>query len=324
MFQTEVLDLFSPLACQKAAELLVDGHLVAIPTETVYGLAADAKNKSAIAKIFEVKQRPNNHPLIVHIAGAFELDLWAVNIPKMAYTLAKAFWPGPLTMILYKAAHVPEEISGGLPTIALRVPNKPQLLDMMHKYKLGLVAPSANLHKKLSPTEAKHVYKHLYGLIPAVLDGGSCSVGLESTIIDLTQGKPTILRQGPITKKDLEDVLHCEVAEPKVHHIAAPGNMHIHYQPYTKSYLVASEEFEGIIKDTHNKNSGFLHYDNFESLTGSWQAIKLEKNAEEYASLLYSSLHYLDSLEFKAIYIQAPPLEPQWKAVQDRLMKATN
>lgn len=324
MFSTEVLDLFSPKDCEKTAKLLLDGHLVAIPTETVYGLAADAKNKSAIEKIFQVKQRPNNHPLIVHIAGILELERWAINIPRIAYTLAEAFWPGPLTIVLNKADDVPEEISGGLKTIALRVPSKPRLLELMHHHHLGLVAPSANLHKKLSPTEAQHVYKNLYGLIPAVLDGGSCAVGLESTIIDLTQDKPTLLRQGPITKKDLELILQCEVANPKVHQVPVPGNMHIHYQPYTKSYLISSDEFEQNIQEKLNKNIGFLHYDYFESLTNHPLAIKLEKNPGQYASFLYSSLHYLDSLHIKAIYIQKPPCCSEWEAVRDRLIKATN
>jgi L-threonylcarbamoyladenylate synthase len=324
MFKTEILDLVSLVDCEKAAKLLLDGHLVAIPTETVYGLAADAKNKSAIAKIFEVKKRPNNHPLIVHIAGACELELWAVDIPKIAYTLAKAFWPGPLTMVLNKAHDVLEEISGGLQTIALRVPSKPRLLEMMRRHHLGLVAPSANLHKKLSPTEAKHVYKGLQGLIPAVLDGGSCSLGLESTIIDLTQDKPTILRQGPVSKKDLEDILQIEVMAPQIHSVAAPGNMHIHYQPCTKSYLIASDGFEQKIQDKHQQNVGFLYYGDFASLTNSPSAIKLAKNAEAYASLLYSSLHQLDSLQLKAIYIQEPPCSLDWEAVKDRLRKATN
>lgn len=324
MFATQILDLLSPSDCDMAASLLLEGELVAIPTETVYGLAADAKNKAAIKKIFDVKKRPSNHPLIVHIAGVFDLEAWARDIPEMAYTLAEIFWPGPLTMVLKKAAWVHSEISGGLETIALRVPNHPRLLEMMKKHHLSLVAPSANLHKKLSPTLAEHVHKNLYGLIPAVLDGGACLVGLESTIIDLTQEHPTILRKGPITKKDLEDHISCKILEPKEHKIAAPGNMHIHYQPYTKSYLIPSYDFENHIKLNVNEPVGFLYYSDFKELKDHPHAVKLAENKEDYGAALYSSLHALDRFNLKAIYIQAPPLEGNWEAVKDRLIKATN
>jgi L-threonylcarbamoyladenylate synthase len=324
MFTTEILDLSSPLDCDKAAKLLLEGELVAIPTETVYGLAADARNKEAINKIFEVKQRPSTHPLIVHIADIFELEKWAVDIPEIAYRLAKAFWPGPLTMVLKKANHVPIEISGGLQTIAIRVPNQLKLLGLMKQHHLALVAPSANPHKKLSPTKAEHVYKSLYGRIPAVLDGGSCKVGLESTILDLTQGYPIILRKGPITKDDLEKILGTDVIDPISHSIPSPGNMHLHYQPYTKSYLVQKSEFENTIKQHLNKPVGFLHYSFYQSLVHHPYSIKLEEIKENYASALYSSLHHLDSLNLSAIYIEAPPTEPKWGAVQDRLIKATN
>lgn len=219
MFTTQILDLCSPLDCDKAAKLLLEGELVAIPTETVYGLAADAQNKEAINKIFEVKQRPSTHPLIVHIADVLELKKWALDIPEIAYALAKAYWPGPLTIVLKKAANVGAEISGGLETIAIRVPNQPKLLEMMKQHDLALVAPSANPHKKLSPTKADHVYKSLHGRIPAVLDGGVCAVGLESTILDLTQENPIILRKGPITKDDLEKILGCCVIDPSSHSI---------------------------------------------------------------------------------------------------------
>lgn len=324
MFTTQILDLCSPLDCDKAAKLLLEGELVAIPTETVYGLAADAQNKEAINKIFEVKQRPSTHPLIVHIADVLELKKWALDIPEIAYALAKAYWPGPLTIVLKKAANVAAEISGGLETIAIRVPNQPKLLEMMKQHDLALVAPSANPHKKLSPTKAEHVYKSLYGRIPAVLDGGVCAVGLESTILDLTQENPIILRKGPITKDDLEKILGCCVIDPSSHSIPSPGNMHLHYQPYTKSYLVQKSEFENKIEENLDEPVGFLHYSFYKSLAHHPYAIKLEEIKENYASALYSSLHHLDSLNLKAIYIEAPPRQPSWAAVEDRLVKATN
>lgn len=227
-------------------------------------------------------------------------------------------------MVLKKANHVPIEISGGLQTIAIRVPNQLKLLGLMKQHHLALVAPSANPHKKLSPTKAEHVYKSLYGRIPAVLDGGSCKVGLESTILDLTQGYPIILRKGPITKDDLEKILGTDVIDPISHSIPSPGNMHLHYQPYTKSYLVQKSEFENTIKQHLNKPVGFLHYSFYQSLVHHPYSIKLEEIKENYASALYSSLHHLDSLNLSAIYIEAPPTEPKWGAVQDRLIKATN
>lgn len=324
MLKTQLLSLSSPADCIKAAKLLIEGHLVAIPTETVYGLAADANNPEAIKKIFETKKRPTNHPLIVHIAGVSDLAKWALDIPEMAYTLAKAFWPGPLTIVLKKREHVPSEISGGLETIALRVPHQPRLLKLMKENDLSFVAPSANLHKKLSPTKAEHVYKNLYGYLAAVLDGGSCEVGLESTILDLTQQLPTILRKGPITKQQLEHVLECQVIDPCAHTIAAPGNMPIHYQPYTKSYLVEPKDFEHQIQQNREESVGFLYYSFYEKLVDYPYAIQLEDNQEQYAAALYSSLHSLDNLHLKAIYIEQPPNHPHWDAVKDRLIKATN
>jgi L-threonylcarbamoyladenylate synthase len=220
-----------------AAKLLQSGRLVAIPTETVYGLAADANNPIAVAKIFAAKGRPNNHPLIVHIADVSQLSRWAAEIPAVALQLAEAFWPGPLTMILRKQAHVTEAVTGGHDTIGLRVPSHPvalQLLAAFQDGKGGLAAPSANRFGAVSPTTAAHVHHELAGSIDYILDGGACEVGVESTIIDLSnvvRGQPaTLLRPGGITREQLQQVVGI-LAAPTAHSPVVPGSLQSHYAP---------------------------------------------------------------------------------------------
>ena len=193
--------------------------------ETVYGLAADAANDDAVRKIFEAKGRPADHPLIVHIPEVDHLERWAIDIPDLAFQIAEQFWPGPLTLLLKKAPQVSSVVTGGRDTIALRIPEHTLFREILKQANLGLAAPSANRYKKLSPTTADQVIKGMRGRISAVLDGGSCEFGLESTIIDLTSERPTIVRTGPITRASLERQIGCEFDQPESHNVAVPGNV---------------------------------------------------------------------------------------------------
>ena len=195
----------TPASIEQAADLLHRGKLVAIPTETVYGLGADASNPEAVAKIFQAKGRPADHPLIVHLAYASQMKDWAEEVPDSALRLASAFWPGPLTMILRKKASVPAVVTGGQETVALRVPDNPVALWLLRVFGGGIAAPSANRFGRISPTTAQHVAEELGDAVDCILDGGPCTVGVESTIIDLTDQQPTILRPGRITRSQLEE-----------------------------------------------------------------------------------------------------------------------
>ena len=208
-----------PLSFSRAVELLQAGELVAFPTETVYGLGADAANPQAVAKIFAAKGRPADHPLIVHLPNVVHLDRWARDIPAMAWDLAEAFWPGPLTLILKRAAAVPYAVTGGQETVGVRVPSHPVALDLLRAYAqagggqgglCGIAAPSANRFGRISPTDAAHVHEELGSSVALVLDGGPCAVGIESTIIDLSRDDgfpPRLLRPGHITPEQIATVI---------------------------------------------------------------------------------------------------------------------
>lgn len=222
LLNTQQLSAMTPADIECAAQLLKQGQLVAIPTETVYGLAADATQPEAVKQIFSAKGRPANHPLIVHLGSAEQLSEWATDIAPEAYQLAEAFWPGPLTLLLPKAKQVSPVVTGGLESVGIRVPAHPVLLDILKTHRLAVAAPSANPYKKLSPTSAQQVLDGLNGRLAAVLDGGECQHGLESTIVDLTSKPFRVLRAGPITASELSAVLGQEVLQPQVHQVAVP------------------------------------------------------------------------------------------------------
>ncbi|WP_070962574.1 L-threonylcarbamoyladenylate synthase [Vibrio sonorensis] len=305
---------------EQAKEILANGELVAIPTETVYGLAADASNPEAVKKIFAAKGRPANHPLIVHIGNMDQLSDWAQDIPEQAYQLAKAFWPGPVTMLLNKADKANSVVTGGLETIGVRMPAHGVFSTLLQSG-LAVAAPSANPYKKLSPTSAEHVLNSLGGKLAAVLDGGDCVHGLESTIVDLTQTPLRILRSGPISAAQLSDVLGEEVLSPKTHNVAVPGNVTSHYQPNTKVRLVDSQA----LSNTQGKKVAYLHYS---SLDESQQAIEnvtskqMSGNVAEYSYQLYRSLDEADKWGCEEIWVERPPLSDEWLAVHDRLNRA--
>ncbi|MFE2474887.1 L-threonylcarbamoyladenylate synthase, partial [Streptomyces sp. NPDC059389] len=230
---------------EEAAGVLRAGGLVAIPTETVYGLGANAEDPAAVSQIFQVKGRPPSHPLIVHIGGAEQLDDWVEDVPRAARLLAGHFWPGPLTLVLRRGRRVPLEATGGLETVAVRVPDHPVALALLAAFGGGITAPSANRFGQVSPTTADDVRAELGDAVDCVLDGGPCEVGVESTIVDVTGEVPTILRPGGVVREDLEAVLGYALAVPASSHVRVPGQHPSHYAPRARVVLVEPGEVVG-------------------------------------------------------------------------------
>ncbi|MDO6525332.1 L-threonylcarbamoyladenylate synthase [Motilimonas sp. 1_MG-2023] len=326
----ETLLLNGDEAVSQAVQLLQQGECVALPTETVYGLAANAANAPAVDKIFAAKGRPKNHPLIVHIPDVSHLEKWAADIPATAYALAEQFWPGPLTLLLKKAPHVDDVVTGGLDTIALRVPAHPLFLSVLAQLDSGLAAPSANRYKQLSPTIAEQVSKGLKGRIAAVLDGGPCAHGLESTILDLVSERPRILRAGPITKQQLDVALGCDVEMPKQHVEVVPGNVKAHYQPITPARLVTTEQLVADMAELQGQNVCLLLWSEqaiaqakATGLTASqWR--EMPREAALYGQQLYVTLYQVDQLDVANILVELPPQSDDWRAINDRLSRAAS
>ncbi len=318
--QTRHLYADKPEDIATAVALLKQGELVALPTETVYGLAADASNPQAVAKIFQAKNRPETHPLIVHLADTSWLADWALPPSADAMKLAEAFWPGPLTLLLPKAPKAHRCVTGGLETIGLRIPSHPVMQAVLKQLGTALAAPSANPHQKLSPTQAAHVLKGLSGKIAAVLDGGACQVGLESTIVDCTGNAPRILRFGSITQKMLEAVLGKAVDAPSSHQIAVAGNMKVHYQPVHRAKMLSAQE----ILQQITPQDAVLYYSEMQLPPAMIHQLKLSENPVEYAAQLYTALHQLDTSCNGMILIESPPQDADWAAIHDRLSKATS
>ncbi len=303
-----------------AVAILRQGELVALPTETVYGLAGDATNDKAVQKIFAAKGRPADHPLIVHVHSIEAAQEWAVDISSQAMLLAAVFWPGPLTMIFRKQQSASPLITGGLDTIALRAPDHPLTLDIIRKLGTGVAAPSANTHKKTSTTTAGHVLKTLSGRIAAVIDGGDCTVGIESTIVDMTSDVPVILRPGAITKAMIEDVLGTTVAQPARHDEKVAGNMPVHYQPDIPLHIRSSAELAALAgKESH---IAIMHYSDL-AMGAGVTGYRMPSDKAAYARMLYATLHLIDASGVEAIYLEAPPDSPEWSDIHDRLQKAS-
>lgn len=302
----------------KAVAILRKGGIVAFPTETVYGLGADARNLAALRKIFSAKRRPMDHPLIVHIGDISQLSDWASEVSDSALLLAKTFWPGPLTLILKKAADVPDLVTGNQSTIGLRIPNHPIALSLLQAFGGGLAAPSANRFGRISPTTAEAVREELGDAVDFILDGGPCAVGVESTIVDMTGEEPVILRPGMISKKQIEEVLKKPVASQKKSAPRVSGSMESHYAPVTKTRLI--KDISELSMDdlplavlTRKKIS--INNENVHS-------VLMPNDPEKYAHDLYLTLRELDKKNFKQIVIEAVPEEQEWDAIRDRLMRA--
>ena len=317
-------------AIRAAVDVLECSGLVAMPTETVYGLAGNADDEKAVKKIFEAKNRPTTHPLIVHITGEEALDHWAKDIPQSAYVLARRFWPGPLTMILKKADRVGDWVTGGQDSVGLRCPSHPWAVALIKafagKHHRGIAAPSANTFGRISPTCAQHVRDDLgekpKGKVDLILDGGDCDVGVESTIINLSGERPEILRHGAITRHMLEEALGCSIPDGGKNSPRASGTLKSHYAPVTKVILV--DDISQGLKDYVGHKSAVMAPAEKLSATPSnvlkWFAA--DEDAAAYMHSLYSRLHDLDKAGAEFILIERPTTGDRWDAVQDRLSRA--
>lgn len=308
----------SPADLRHAASLLRAGRLVAFPTETVYGLGANALNAEAVARIFEAKGRPLTSPLIVHIASEEMLKRVVTEWPNQAHLLADRFWPGPLTLVLPKQSAVPDTVTAGLPTVGVRMPAHPVALALISECDLPLAAPSANRFTQLSPTTAEHVRQGLGPRVDLILDGGACTVGIESTVLSLSTERPTLLRPGGISRSQIEDVIGpIEVLTNTIEGPHASPGLHAkHYSPRTRLLLSTSGKIPqggrgAYLQLTHDPSA-------------PCQVIYMPNSAKAYAAALYQALHELDAQHFDWIAVEQPPHTPDWEAVLDRLRRASH
>ncbi|MBS1714096.1 MAG: threonylcarbamoyl-AMP synthase [Armatimonadetes bacterium] len=301
----------SPENIKAAARIIQRGGTVVMPTETVYGLACNALDEEAVAKVFALKGRPDDNPMIVHIADLDGLDQIARNVPAVVRVLAERFWPGPLTMVLEKAEHVPYRTTGGLDTVAVRIPDHPVALALIRECGLPLAAPSANAFTKLSPTSAKDVAPEIAEGAGMVLDGGQCQVGLESTVLDLAGEQVQILRPGGVSRAEVQAVLGMPlgiVPPPSVR--KSPGLYRRHYAP------------RATVKLTDRMRAGEpgLVF----GASGGPSQVSMPSEPAAYAANLYSALKRLDDQGHDEIWVELPPETQEWEAVRDRLRKASS
>ncbi|MEN8897149.1 MAG: L-threonylcarbamoyladenylate synthase [Nonlabens sp.] len=308
----------------KASEILNREELVAIPTETVYGLAGNIYSDTAIKKIFEMKKRPFFNPLIVHIHSVEQVKDLAVDFPEKAQQLAKVFWPGSLTLILPKNDTVPDLITAGNNTVGIRMPDHALTLELLKNLPFPLAAPSANPFTHISPTKAQHVKNYFDGKLEMVLDGGNCANGIESTIVGFENDEPVVYRLGSISTEEIEKVIgNVSVRNNKEQAPNAPGMLEKHYSPRTKTYLV--QDITDFIKQHPEKKIGLLlHSTNHKNFNVS-NVIYLTKtgNLKEAASNLYSAMHKMDQLDLDMIIAQRLPNYDLGQSINDRLERAT-
>ncbi|MEP7061050.1 MAG: L-threonylcarbamoyladenylate synthase [Betaproteobacteria bacterium] len=316
-------------AVADAARRLRNGELVAFPTETVYGLGADADNPQAVQRIFAAKGRPAAHPVIVHLADATDLEHWARDIPERARRLARAFWPGPLTLILPRAARVHDVVTGGQHSVGLRVPSHPVARALLRAFAAaggrGIAAPSANRFGRVSATTARHVAADFGATVSLILDGGATDVGIESTIVAFTGAHPMLLRPGAVSVDAIENVLGVPLRMRGDDAPRASGTLASHYAPATRAHLVAAhallpeirqhlsrDESVAVLARTTPKPAEF---------DGAWFAAS--EDSEGYARELYAALRELDAAHADSLLIEDVPATPAWQAVRDRLTRAT-
>ena len=324
---TELLDASR---ASRAAEILAAGGLVAIPTETVYGLGANALNEEAVKRIFEVKGRPQDNPLILHVSSAAELDKWCREVPPEARRLTDRFWPGPLTLVLYRKPAVPLRVTAGLETVAMRCPDHPLTREVLNLAGVPVAAPSANLSGKPSTTTAEHCIHDLWGKVDAILDGGPCRVGVESTILDLTVSPPRVLRPGGVTLEDLRSLLPDVEMDPGLvrpdETPKAPGMKYRHYSPRAEVRLLrgALEKFDEYVNALPDAGTAVLCFAGEE---GRWPHKRVlsygrEAAPETLAAGLFDSLRALDTPEVQLICARCPSEDGVGRAVVNRLKKA--
>jgi L-threonylcarbamoyladenylate synthase len=313
-------------AIEAAARVLEAGGLVAFPTETVYGLGADAENPHAVAAIYAAKGRPSNHPVIVHLAPEADLTYWAQEIPLDARKLIDAFWPGPLTLILKRAEHIPSAVSGGQDSIGLRCPSHPVAQALLRTFKSGkggVAAPSANKFGHVSPTTAQHVRDEFGDELSCVLDGGQSEVGIESTIIDLSRGSAALLRPGQLSAEQIAAVLG---VWPQASDATAPrvsGALDSHYAPRTPVALVALEKLPATLQKllAHGRRVALIQRAS-EIFAGRITQQTMPPDPAGYAHELYAALRAMDLAGADIILIEAPPQNDDWQGINDRLRRA--
>lgn len=326
-------------AIRIAARQLEAGELVAFPTETVYGLGADAENPEAVAKIYAAKGRPSNHPVIVHLAPGADIGYWTTDVPEQARQLIDAFWPGPLTLILKRAPHIPDAVSGGQDSVGLRCPSHPVAQALLREFrggKGGVAAPSANKFGHVSPTTAQHVRDEFAGdddqgqasPLSCVLDGGQSDVGIESTIVDLTRMAthgPVLLRPGHISVVDIARIIGIEPKQPDAAAPRASGTLEAHYAPSTPVALVRSQDLADTVANlsAHGKSVSVISYSAFQTANPK-AALRLPATPYGYAHDLYAALRFADAVHADIILVEAPPVEPGWQGVNDRLRRAAH
>lgn len=321
-----ILQGSDPAAIALAAQRLREGELVALPTETVYGLGADASNDAAVAKIFDAKGRPANHPLIVHIASSAQVPDYAAEVPDFAQKLIEAFWPGPLTLILPRRAGVAAAAAGGQDSIGLRCPSHPVAQALLQAAATGVAAPSANQFGRVSPTTAAHVQQE-FGDALLILDGGACPVGIESTIVDCTRGAPVLLRPGSVTREQIEAACGQALMQPQALSQATPrasGTLESHYAPRAKVRLMPAYELHQRLQalGIHANNLGlWCRQPPSEAGAGVlWRA--QPDDAAQAAQQLFAVLRELDARGVQQIWVELPPDAPAWEGVRDRLRRA--
>lgn len=296
----------------RAARVLADGGVVAFPTETVYGLGAAAHAPDAVRRVFAIKGRPADHPLIVHLASAGQLDEWATRVPASARALTDALWPGPLTVLVERAAHVPDVVTGGRPTVGLRVPAHPMALALLAAVGDGVAGPSANRFGKVSPTTAEHVLADLGDDVDLVLDGGPCAVGLESTIVDCTLDPPVLLRPGGVPVEQLDEVLGARVQRHDSGPSRAPGMLASHYAPSCRVELAADASAAAALVEAHTAAGRRVQvHDPNGDLAG-------------YARDLYGALRRADVEGLDVLVVVTPPAQGLGLAINDRLRRAAH
>ena len=303
---------------RRAADILKRGGLVAFPTETVYGLGADASSANAVARLYKVKGRPGDHPVIVHFASAEEAFTWAREVPDAARRLAARFWPGPLTLILKRSQLAQDFVTGGQDTVGLRVPSHPVARELLKEFNKGVAAPSANRFGLVSPTTAAHVREDLGDDVDLVLEGAASEIGIESTIVDLSGARAVLLRPGGISQEELSRS-GIEFAARTADSPRHSGGLERHYSPRTPARLVPTHALDKVISSTANRIA-VLAFSRPDERVDYW--LRMPREPAAYAQRLYAALRELDSAACEAILVETPPDAPEWAAVHDRLRRA--
>ena len=318
-------------AVKRAVELLRAGEVVALPTETVYGLAANALDAKAVSRIYEIKGRPAHNPIIVHVSGVEMAKRCVADWPELADKLARAFWPGPLTMVLPRAREIPDMVTAGGATVGVRWPSHPLIQEVIRSCDFPLAAPSANLSNQISPTNADHVAKQLAGKIPLIVDGGQAQVGIESTVLDLTERPPRLLRPGMIHERALMAVTQDATLGfgdgGRV--LKSPGQLAKHYAPKAKLMVLKwrdETDLNAQIATLKNRfpNPHVIAHTHIPSQVGFGSVSVIPHDVEAYARALYAELHRCDELGAALIVVEAPPDTSEWRAIADRLKRASS